>query len=190
MATYVSNLVAKRNRHRGLYSGMPYEVAGRIELANGTVLTTADVLRFVPVGENQVVKRVTLLVLGDTSTAAGSIGYFQILDASGNPVVVERLGPLGDTASKFPSPVSDPDAYKAAGQLDGYTEQIVATPVKLTGPVDVGIAITTGATVAADTEMFLGVQFDGETSTVEVTNPFPYGNEYLIDPDQGTDPTP
>lgn len=181
MAILKSNLVAKLNRHRGLYSGMPYEVAGRIFLANGTELALNDDLLFVPVGENQVIKRVTLLVVGDTSTIAGSIGRFQILDKNGDPVVVERTGPLGESDTKYTSPATSAALYRAAGQLDGYTETIIATPEKLAGPVNVGIRITTAGTIAADTEIFLGVQFDGETSTKEVTDPFGYSNDYLLE---------
>ena len=180
MATYESNLVKKKTRHRGIYSGKPYEIAGRIELASGTALTTDDDLLFVPVGENQVIKRVTLLVVGDTSTIAGSIGRFQMVDGNGDPVVVRRRGPNSEAEDIFTSPATDEDLYRAAGQLDGYTETIIATPEKLTGPVNVGIAITTGGTVAADTEMFLGVQFDGETSTVEVGGTAG-DNDYLLD---------
>lgn len=180
MTDYNSNLKLKKQRHRGMYSGKPYQVAGRIFLASGTVLTTADILKFVPVGENQSIRRVTLEVLGDTSTIAGSIGYFQILDKNGDPVVVEHLGPLGDSDSKFESPTSDPDAYKAAGQLDGYTETILNPTLKLTGPVDVGIAITTGGTIAADTTIFLGVEFDGETSTKIGGGDSDPDNSYLL----------
>lgn len=186
MTDYNSNLMRKRTRHRGLYEGKPYEIAGRIFLENGTALTTADSLLFVPVGENQVIKRVTLLVVGDTSTIAGSIGRFQMLDENGDPVVVERNGPNGEAATKFTSPATDDDLYRAAGQLDGYTETIIATPEKLAGPVNVGIQITTGGTIAADTEIFLGVQFDGETNPSEV-NGWVDDNEYLIDPAQGID---
>lgn len=186
MAILQSNLVRKRTRHRGLYEGMPYEVAGRIFLAEDTALAADDELLFVPVGENQVIKRVTLLVVGDTSTIAGSIGRFQIVDSAGNPVVVERRGPFGEAEYDFTSPATDADLYRAAGQLDGYTETIIATPEKLAGPVNVGILITTGGTVAADTEIFLGVQFDGETSTVEVSG-WNGDNSYLLDPAQGID---
>jgi hypothetical protein len=179
---YKSNLVKKLHRHRGIYSGKPYEVAGRVFLPNGTVLTTDDVLLGVPVGENQRVKEVYFTVIGDTSTIAGSMGYFQILDSAGNPVVVQRHGPDAQVpaGSNWPSPTSDPDAYKAAGQLDGYVRTAVATAGKLTGPVNIGIAITTGGTIAADTEIFIGVQFDGETSTVEVGGDVDVDNSYLL----------
>lgn len=182
MAIYTSNLVKKLHRHRGIYSGKDYDAAGRIFLKAGTVLTTADDLLFVPVGENQAIEKVTLLVLGDTSTVAGSIGTFQIVDANGDPVVVRRNGPSSyvPSSSSFPSPATSAASLKAAGQLDGYTETIIATPTKLTGPVNVGIRITTGGTIAADTEMFLAVYFNGETSTKELTVVYPPRTDYLL----------
>ncbi len=189
MATINSNLVLKRTRHRGLYSGQDYDVAGRIFLAAGTVLATGDTLLFVPVGEQQVIQKVSLTAVGDTGPVAGSIGRFQIL-RNGQPVVVERRGPEQDVnAYKFTSPADSPALYKAAGQLDGYFEQIIATPEKLAGPVNVGIRITTGGTIAADTELFLGVYFKGETSTREV-NGFGSNAAYLLSPTLGVDPTP
>lgn len=184
-----SNLVAKKARHRGIYSGQDYDVAGRIFLAAGTVLTTADDLLFIPVGENQAIHKVTLLVLGDTSTIAGSIGTFQIVDSAGDPVVVERNGPFGATDSRFTSPATSADSLRAAGQLDGYTETIIAAPTKLAGPTNVGIRITTGGTVAADTEIFVTAYFKGETSTNDTVGGGS-DNDYLIDPNQGVDATP
>lgn len=182
MTAIKSNLVAKRTRHRGIYEGQDYDVAGRVFLPAGTVLTTADDLLMIPVGENQAIHKISLLVLGDTSTIAGEIGYFQILDSNGDPVIVERNGPFGEADSKFTSPATSSAAYRAAGQLDGYTETIISAPAKLAGPVNVGIAITTGGTVAADTEIFLTAYFKGETSTVSVTEPFgDDNNDYLLD---------
>lgn len=185
MATITSNLVKKLHRHRGIYSGKDYDVAGRIFLPAGTALSAspADDLLFIPVGENQVITKVTLLVLGDTSTIAGSIGYFQMLDENGDPVVVQRHGPNHFVPDEytFTSPATSAAAYRAAGQLDGYTETILATPTKLAGPVNVGIRITTGGTIAADTELFLAAYFDGETSTSEVTGGYPAGDlSYLL----------
>jgi len=180
MAIYESNLVKKLNRHRGIYSGKPYEVEGRIFLAEDTVLTTADDLLFVPVGENQSIIRVTLKVVGDTSTIAGSIGRFQMVDGNGDPVSVERLGPYSDDGV-YTSPATSAALYRAAGQLDGYTETIIAAVEKLAGPVNVGIRITTGGTIAADTEMFLGVQFAGETSILDTLGSDNSDNDYLLE---------
>lgn len=191
MTTYNSNLIAKRMRHRGIYSGKDYDVAGRIFLADGTVLTAGDDLLFVPVGENQAIHRVSLLVLGDTAAIAGEIGRFQIVDGNGDPVVVERMGPYGDADTRFESPATDSDAFHAAAQLDGYVEYVIATPVKEAGPINVGLRITTGGTIGADTELFLGVTFKGETSMLDVMGGGNDGeNAYLLDPDQGVDATP
>src|SRR5688572_4762171 len=157
MATYNSNLVAKKTRHRGIYSGKPYEVAGRIFLASGTVLAVGDILLGVPVGENQRIKEVTLMVIGDTGLAAGSTGYFQILDSAGDPVVVRRMGPFSEDELVFTSPATDDDAYRAAGQLDGYvrTQVTGAAVEKLAGPVNIGVIITTEGTLGEDTEIFI-----------------------------------
>lgn len=181
MSIYRSNLVLKKTRERGLYEGKPQVVSGRIFVPNGTVLTTADDFLFVPVGENLAIKELRLLVIGDTSTIAGSIGTFQILDRFGVAVSVERKGPGGAAATKFTSPATSAAALRAAGQLDGYTETVLATPTKLTGPSNVGIRITTGGTIAADTELFLDVEFYGEVGTkaVNALYPAPYGYSIL-----------
>lgn len=181
MAIYKSNLVTKKNRHRGMHEGKDYDVAGRLFLPSGTVLTTSDDFWMVPVGENQAIHKISLLVLGDTSTIAGSIGTFQILGPDGvTPVVVERNGPSGPAGTKFTSPATSADSLRAAGQLDGYTETILAAPAKLAGPTNVGIRITTGGTIAADTEVFVTVYVKGETGTNEVISGYPDSYPYSI----------
>ena len=183
MAEYRSNLVAKRMPHRGIYSGKPYEVAGRIFLPAGTVLAIGDVLKFVPIGENQRVKEVTTLAVGNIGAAAGSIGFHQILDSAGNPVKVERHGPSKyvPAADTFTSPATNATAFAAAGALAGYKRtQVTGSVAKLAGPVHLSVTITTGATLAADTELFVGAMFDGETSAIEIVDPY-INNDYLLD---------
>lgn len=184
MATFSSNLIKKVHRHRGIYSGKPYEVAGRILIPAGTELKTNDILLAVPAGENQIVKEVTVTAVGSDGTLKGTVGYFQMLDKAGQPVKVQRRGPsayapAGDT---FTSPTSDPDAFAADAVLEGYarTQATDANVVKLAGPVNIGVQVTTGETLADDLELFIGVQFDGETSTVETGgDPF-MDNSYLL----------
>lgn len=187
MATYNSNLVNKKHRHRGIYSGKPYEVAGRIFLPAGTVLEADDVLLAVPVGENQRIKEVTVLGIGDAGLAAGTVGYWQMLDAQGNPVVVRRRGPdrFAPPEASFTSPATDEDAFASAAALNGYRRVAVsgATVDKLAGPVIIGVEITTGGTVAEDTEIFIGAMFDGETHPQDGTLRTDYlgtGNDYLL----------
>lgn len=182
MATFTSNLVAKKLRHRGLYSGKPYELEGRIFLAAGTVLTAGDILLGVPVGENQRIKEVTVMAIGDTGLAAGSVGQFQIKDKQGNPIVIQRNGPNGAANTKFTSPATSSALFAPAAQLDGY----VRTPVlgvamlKLAGPINVGVQITTGGTVGVDTELYIGCAFDGETSTKDTIGGGNADNGYLL----------
>lgn len=187
MATYESNLIRKRHRHRGIYAGKPYEVAGRIFLPAGTVLTAADVLLAVPVGENQRIKEVTVLTIGDAGLAQGTVGYWQMLDKNGDPVVVYRRGPdrFAPADAAFTSPATDADAFASAALLNGYRRVSVsaATVDKLAGPVNIGIEITTGGTVGEDTEIFIGALFDGETHPLDGaarTDYLGYGNDYLL----------
>lgn len=168
MAIYNSNLVKKLNRHRGIYSGKPYEVAGVIRLASGTVLTIGDDLLSVPVGENQRINKITVTTIGASGALAGSLGYFQILGRDGEPAVVERMGVFGEDTTKFTSPESDPDAYRAAGSLaNRAVVEVTTQQPKLPGPVIIGARVTTGATLAGDVEIHIGVEFDGETSIRE-----------------------
>lgn len=173
MPTTNSNLVTRRTRNRATHEGVEYKISGRILVPNGTVVTTSNDFLFVPVGENQVIKKVTLLVLGDSSTIAGSIGTFQQLDNAGAVVVIERKGPNGETSTKYTSPATSAAALRAAGQLDGYTETVLATPARLAGPTNVGIRITTGGTFAAETEMILEVTLVGDHGTIDVESGYP-----------------
>ncbi len=181
MATFSSNLVAKQTRHRGIYSGQQYDVTGRIILAEGTVLATNDILLFVPIGENQRINKVKSYIIGSLPTATATIGYAQILGADGQPVQVDRLGPLGDADSKFISPASDLDAYATAAVFSTAREVVVPGGGKLPGPVYLAAQVATGGTVGAGgVEIHVGAFFDGETSLRDVTDPYGYSNGYLI----------
>lgn len=186
MATYDSNLIGLRNRHRGLYSGQEYDVAARMPFPTGTVFTAGDILHAVPIGENQVVTKVKAYAVGATGALAVSLGYFQILDAAGNPVVVERNGPFVTdgpfgTPSKFTSPATDDDAFAPAAVLSTARQVVVTPTAKLAGPVYMGAIVTTGATLAADVEIFLGATIDGEDSIHYINGPKDWQNDYLLD---------
>lgn len=186
MATIDSNLIGLRNRHRGLYSGQEYDVAARMPFPTGTVFTAGDILRAVPIGENQVVTKVKAYAVGATGALAVSLGYFQMLDEAGQPVVVERNGPFVTTGafgtpSKFTSPVSDPDAYAPAAVLSTARQVVVTPTTKLAGPVYFGAIVTTGATLANAAEIFLGATIDGEDSIHFIDGPRDWENQYLLD---------
>ena len=185
MATIDSNLIAQRNRHRGLYSGQEYDVAARFAFKNGQVFTAGDILHAVPVGENQVVTKVKAYAVGATGALAVSLGYFQILDKNGQPVVVERNGPQVTTGAfgqnaKFTSPASDGDAFAPAAVLSTARQVVVTPTAKLAGSVYMGAIVTTGATLANDAEIFIGCTIDGEESIHQVIGPRDWENDYLL----------
>ena len=151
MATYKSNLVTKKAINRALYEGKDEVRTGKISLKAGQVLAAADVLLGVPLGENQIIKKIDVTTIGATTTLAASAGTFQITDKDGNALVVKRKGRDGDTS--FTSPASAPTALKAATALTGHFEQAIAAPAKLAGPVNVGLAVTTGETLADDVDI-------------------------------------
>ena len=184
MAIYTSNLMKKEHRHRGIYSGKEYSVEGIIKIPSGTVLTTADVLKFAPIGENQVVTQVWAYCLGNAGATQVSIGYAQQLDEAGQPVVIYRNGPnrFAPSDSEFTSPVSDLDAYAPAAVLTTARRVVDTAVEKLAGPVDLACAITTGATLAEDIEIHVGAIIVGEVSEREVTGGYPAGDlSYLLD---------
>ena len=184
MATYKSRLMAQGTKHRGIYSGKEYTIEGVIKLPQGKVLSNADLLKFAPIGENQVVTKVWAYVVGSLPTAQVSIGYTQRLDADGQPEVTERNGPRGPASSKFTSPVSNTGAFAPAAVLS-TARQVVDTAVeKLAGPVDLAAEITTGGTVGTGgAEIHVGAVIIGEIDLIrEPTDPFfGYTNDYLLD---------
>lgn len=181
MATYQSRLMAQGTKHRGIYSGQEYTIEGVIKIPSGTVMTTSDILKFAPIGENQVVTKVWAYAIGATGALQVSIGYGQRLDAAGDPEVVYRYGPLAGNEGKYTSPTSDPDAFAAAAVVS-TARQVVDTAVeKLAGPVDLIAAVTTGATLSEDVEIHVGATLIGELSDREPVDPyFGYNNDYLL----------
>jgi hypothetical protein len=178
MATYKSNLVTKKAINRALYEGKDEVRTGKISLKAGQVLAAADVLLGVPLGENQIIKKIGVTTIGATTTLAASAGTFQIIDKDGNALVVERKGRDGDAT--FTSPASAPTALKTATALAGYFEQVIGTPAKLAGPVNVGLAVTTGETLANDVDILIAVTVAGEISDHEITGWDSDSNDYLI----------
>ena len=182
MATFKSRLMAQGVKQRGIYSGKEYTLEGVIKIPNGTALSTSDVMKFFPIGENQVVTNVWAYAIGATGLLQVSIGYAQRLGADGNPEVVYRYGPLAGNEGKFTSPTSDPDAFAAAAVLT-TARQVTDTAVeKLAGPVDLIAEVTTGATLGADVEIHIGATIIGELADREPVDPyFGYTNDYLLD---------
>ena len=79
MATLNSDLVVKKIRHRGLYSGKEQSVTGSIKLSAGTSVATTDLLQMVPLGEN--VRPIRILL--------------QVTPLSGTPVLTNAVFDVG-----------------------------------------------------------------------------------------------
>lgn len=178
-----SDLIKKRHRHRGIYGGKNYSVAGRVWLPAGTTVASGDDLLFVPVGENQIITKVGFTNTGTSIT--GSIGIFQMLNPQGTPVVVQRHGPsqYAPEDETFTSPATNATFLAAAGAKTGYAEFLTpaANVEKLAGPVNVGLRLTAAFTAAEDTELFLEVYFDGEKSMRSAEGGYPgRNNDYLL----------
>lgn len=184
MATYETNLITNRNRHRGMYSGRTYDITGRLALPTGTVIAVGDVFLFAPIGENQIVAKVKGRTVGDSGVLEVSLGYHQILDTFGDPIVVERNGPRVDIGpfgfpSKFPSPATDADFFLGSWVTANPMEELTETTVKLPGPVYFSATVTVGLTLTEDIELYVGAVFDGEDSVHQVTDPNS-DNTYLL----------
>lgn len=175
MATFSSPLLVKRTKHRGIYSGQEYTIEGIVKIPSGTVLASGDLLKFAPLGENQIVKEVWAYTIGAAGATQVSIGYTQRLDANGDPEVTERNGPLAPADTKFTSPVSDTDAFAPAAVLTTARRVVDTAVTVLAGPVDLAAEVTTGATLAADIEVHVGAVFVGEVSDLVVNALYPDG---------------
>lgn len=184
MATFSSNLLRKEHRHRGIYGGKEYNVEGIVRIPSGTVLTTSDVFLFAPVGENQVVTQVWAYTIGSTGATQISIGYAQMLDENGDPVVVRRNGPsiYAPSDSIFTSPTSDLDAFAPAAVITTARRVTDTAVEKLAGPVNLAAAVTTGATLANDVEIHVGCVIVGEVDDNVFPVGYPAGDlSYLLD---------
>lgn len=183
MATFSSPLIAKRTKHRGIYSGQEYTIEGIVKIPSGTVLATNDVFLIAPLGENQIVKEVWAYTIGNAGATQVSIGYAQRLDANGDPEVVERNGPLADSSTKFTSPTSDLDAFAPAAVLTTARRVVDTAVTVLPGPVNLAAEVTTGATLGADIEVHIGAVFVGEVSDLVVNALYPDGaaDQGLVD---------
>lgn len=185
MATFKSNLAKKKTLQRALYDGQEYSVTGIIKLPSGTVLTAADTLEFVPVGENQVIHKIGVMGLGtDLVTADFFVGRTQILDSHGNPKTVERRGPNGEAGTKFTSPATDTDRYISTETVAaGYVEEEPELIEKTLGPTMVSLTVGTGDTLTADAEIHVTVWLKGEHNTDAVNAEYLQSyadNGYLI----------
>lgn len=172
MANFDSLLVAKKLRHRGLYSGKEQTATGFIKVADGGSIQTTDLIRMIPVGENVRPLQVRLFARTLSGTpvltnATFNIGVTPLL--SGNLVRPggTAYAPLTTSATALTSGLSlatDEDAVAndlpapVADSVTNYGPYIITAT-----PAGAGAFSVAGGSIA----MYLEVTFVGEESTAD-----------------------
>lgn len=162
MATYKSDLTAKLIRQRGLYDGKIQPVSGSFRLSPGATLTTADIIQFVPQGENVRPTRIQVAVkeVSGTPTVTGSVSV--------------GVAPLQATDFTRPDGVAFPPLaasatlYSAAINLGTTVVTHLAPAIAPTtntkwGPFYVTATPTTNLSVSGGSvDIVVTVEFNGE----------------------------
>lgn len=122
MATFNSDLVVKKLRHRGLHMGREQNVTGGLYVAAGGSIALTDLIQMVPLGENTRPIRITI-----NSTPL-----------SGTPVLTNPTFSIGVTAiggtftrpdgSAFPAVTTSATILSAATALANNTKTFIEIP--------------------------------------------------------------
>ena len=123
MATLNSDLVVKKIRHRGLYSGKEQSVTGSIKLSAGTSVATTDLLQMVPLGENVRPIRILLQVTPLSGTPVLTNAVF---DVGVKSISTTALTRPDDTS--YPALITDADQLAANVTLANNTKTTIEIP--------------------------------------------------------------
>ena len=123
MATLDSDLVVKKIRHRGLYSGKEQSVTGSIKLSAGTSVATTDLLQMVPLGENVRPIRILLQVTPLNGTPVLTNAVFDVGVKSISTTALTR--PDG---TSYPALITDADQLAANVTLANNTKTTIEIP--------------------------------------------------------------
>lgn len=163
MAIVLSDLIAKRLRHRGVYSGKEQNVSARFRVPAAGAYGTGDILHMVPLGENVRPIRITLLSK----------------PVSGTPVLTNPTFSVGVTPAQatdltrpdgtvYPPLTANATVFSASATMatDGMTTILeLAPPSALAdyGPYIVTLTPTAAFSVAGgDIDIILEVTYLGE----------------------------
>lgn len=124
MATYNSDLTVKGIRHRSTHEGIVDSVTGRYRLSPGASLTTADLLRMVPLGENVRPLRLILSYKEVSGTPVLTGGDFDVGVAPLQATNVKR----GDGV-EFPPLTAAATRYSTSADLGAGTQVNIAVTV-------------------------------------------------------------
>lgn len=166
MATFLSDLIPKRLRHRGVYDGKIQSVTGSYRLNPGVTLTTADVIQMIELGEN--VRPVRLVVavkeVSGTPTVTGTVSV-----GVAPSLVANLVRPTGET---FPPLTAAATLYSASINLGTTATTHVNPAVAPTtntdwGPFYVTVTPTANLSVAdGSVDIFVTAEFEGEHQEV------------------------
>ena len=123
MATLNSDLVVKKIRHRGLYSGKEQSVTGSIKLSDGSSVATTDLMQMVPLGENVRPIRILLQVTPLSGTPVLTNAVFDVGVKSISTTALTR--PDG---TSYPALTTDSDQLAANVTLANNTKTTIEIP--------------------------------------------------------------
>lgn len=121
MANYNSDLTVKGIRHRSTHEGIVDSVTGRLRLSPGRTLTSADLLRMVPLGENVRPLRIILSYKEVSGTPVLTGGDFDIGVAPFQATNVKRAD-----GTEFPPLTTAGTRYSSTADLGAATQVNVA----------------------------------------------------------------
>lgn len=163
MAIVTSDLIAKRLRHRGEYSGKEQSVSARVRVVEDGAYGTGDIFHMVPLGENARPIRITILSKPVSGTPVLTNPTFSIGVTPAQATTLTR--PDGST---YPPLTADADLLAASVTMatDGMTQTIELPPPSALdnyGPYYVTLTPTAAFSVADGAiDIILEVVFLGE----------------------------
>lgn len=167
MATYDSDLISKKLRHRGLYAGKSQFVSGSRKVVAGTSYALADLLRMVPVGENI---RPVRLILQSTPLSGTPVLTNPTFTAGVAPITATTLTRADGTT--YPALTAAPAQLATAIVIDAdnmksviEVARPVADSVSKYGPYYITLQPSgAGAfsVASGDVLLTLTVEFEGE----------------------------
>src|SRR4249919_2349435 len=133
MANLDSNLVANKNRNRGVHAGQLMSVTGVYRVTAGTSVATSDLLRMVPVGENIRPVRIVLTWTPVSGTPVLTNAVFSVGIA---PILTTNF--TRPDGSVYAPPTASATAFVATTTVDATDN--MATTIEVKRPVADSVA--------------------------------------------------
>jgi hypothetical protein len=169
MANIDSNLVAKKNRSRGVHAGQLMSVTGVTRIVAGTSVATSDLLRMVPLGENV---RPLRIILHWTPVSGTPVLTNAVFSVGVSPILSTSYARPDGTL--FAAPTAGATAYVATATVDSTdnmatvieVKRPVADSVSKFGPAYLTLTpITSAFSVAGgDGDLKVTVEYAGEST--------------------------